>query len=648
LGMATMAVMIMDTEGREMGNGVRKGAGHQEVPLLGAYYYNWYNLDDQWSHHPRTHEPELGAYDLSDRSTMQKHHEWARQSNIDFFIMPWSGVGEGEQAPERDVEIDRRVEEHLTMKQGVKVALMYTAFDILGDASENDLDLSVRKNCDRLKDHWEYAAKHYFSKDNYLRIHGSPVLYVYGFRWYRNFQACMQEAQSRILSATSHKLYLVVDTIWWYPAPEQADWKGMQAINVSGIAGYNLYDAAQPSKMGLSFAWEAAQLLHDFVSLAWDHGMMVVPTVMPGYDDRRRGGSGRPTVPRARGAELAHQWKQLLWFSVCQPKILRAGAEKKEKYPSLVLVNSFNQWHDGTEVEPSQHYGDQYLKLIRALKSEVVKEEVPCGKEKDATFKTPTYFIPSMRETGGRTPGDKAFIQGLLVVGTLFLSWSMLMACGKTILLYTGKAPSKFKDDDQSGEEQRHFNEVAAGYLGEGGGRGRRRYPKRSPSTLSWVVVGAIFVFNFCFIYYVFHFSPVSEYFDARHVEYRKAIHDNLRAAREVAHRMCPTLSLSLHQKKFEMWVLKLASNQISRAEFHQEMCGDRPYHRREVEALVLELCGREATAEETSRYEKELEEGNKTLDEIRQEISETSEAQEFAQLKQQNHVRQPRSQLKS
>ena len=31
-------------------------------------------------------------------SMMQKHHEWARQSNIDFFIMPWSGVGESEPA----------------------------------------------------------------------------------------------------------------------------------------------------------------------------------------------------------------------------------------------------------------------------------------------------------------------------------------------------------------------------------------------------------------------------------------------------------------------------------------------------------------------------------------------------------------------
>jgi hypothetical protein len=30
-----------------------------------------------------------------------------------------------------------------------------------------------------------------------------------------------------------------------------------------------------------------------------------------------------------------------------------------------ILVNSFNQWHAGTEIEPSLEYGDAALKLTR-------------------------------------------------------------------------------------------------------------------------------------------------------------------------------------------------------------------------------------------------------------------------------------------
>jgi hypothetical protein len=31
-----------------------------------------------------------------------------------------------------------------------------------------------------------------------------------------------------------------------------------------------------------------------------------------------------------------------------------------------VLVNSFNQWHNGTEIEPSAELGDRYLALTAA------------------------------------------------------------------------------------------------------------------------------------------------------------------------------------------------------------------------------------------------------------------------------------------
>ena len=33
--------------------------------------------------------------------------------------------------------------------------------------------------------------------------------------------------------------------------------------------------------------------------------------------------------------------------------------------PDWVLINSFNQWHSGTEIEPSAELGDQYLTLTR-------------------------------------------------------------------------------------------------------------------------------------------------------------------------------------------------------------------------------------------------------------------------------------------
>ena len=36
----------------------------------------------------------------------------------------------------------------------------------------------------------------------------------------------------------------------------------------------------------------------------------------------------------------------------------------------LLLLTSFNEWHEGTEIEPSREYGDFYLLLTRELLEE--------------------------------------------------------------------------------------------------------------------------------------------------------------------------------------------------------------------------------------------------------------------------------------
>ena len=45
-----------------------------------------------------------------------------------------------------------------------------------------------------------------------------------------------------------------------------------------------------------------------------------------------------------------------------------AGAERfVDREQPFLLVTSFNEWHEGTEVEPSTEFGDAYLRLTREL-----------------------------------------------------------------------------------------------------------------------------------------------------------------------------------------------------------------------------------------------------------------------------------------
>jgi len=91
-----------------------------------------------------------------------------------------------------------------------------------------------------------------------------------------------------------------------------------------------------------------------FYSYARSHNLCFIPTVIPGYDDRNLRGLSRPILERKEGKFYEDFW----------------GIAQKYLDPSLkiALITSFNEWHEGTEIESSKEYGDKYLQLTKAFK----------------------------------------------------------------------------------------------------------------------------------------------------------------------------------------------------------------------------------------------------------------------------------------
>jgi len=81
-----------------------------------------------------------------------------------------------------------------------------------------------------------------------------------------------------------------------------------------------------------------------------EHGTakLWVATVMPGYDDRKV----RPKGGFARAREGGAYYRQCWQAAV-------------DSRPQWVIVNSFNEWPEGSYIEPSQAYGRLYLDLTR-------------------------------------------------------------------------------------------------------------------------------------------------------------------------------------------------------------------------------------------------------------------------------------------
>jgi hypothetical protein len=75
--------------------------------------------------------------------------------------------------------------------------------------------------------------------------------------------------------------------------------------------------------------------------------MPFMAAVAPGFDDRTIRAPGT-VVPRDGGATYDATWRAAL------------AAD-----PAWVLVASWNEWHEGSEIEPSLEHGTAYLEATR-------------------------------------------------------------------------------------------------------------------------------------------------------------------------------------------------------------------------------------------------------------------------------------------
>jgi glycoprotein endo-alpha-1,2-mannosidase len=82
-------------------------------------------------------------------------------------------------------------------------------------------------------------------------------------------------------------------------------------------------------------------------------------TVIPGYDDRNVGRPPlRPITDRWGGETY-----RVLWLEAVAPA------------PDYVLVTSWNEWHEASEIEPSVEYGSRILDATATFSREFLARQ---------------------------------------------------------------------------------------------------------------------------------------------------------------------------------------------------------------------------------------------------------------------------------
>ena len=285
-------------------------------PLVLAFYYAWFD-ENTWTYDKL---PDLPAeqYVSRDRGVMGRHIDQAKAAGIDGFLVAWYGPGSGNQT---ETNLAALLEE--AAARDFKIGILF------------ETDSPFISGADGVTSAMQHALNVHASQPAFLRADGRPVI----FFWRPSLYGAGTWASIRSQSDPG------ASSVWVA--------EGVDTSLLTVFDGHYLYSNTWNPPADLTAVNQKFARQVDAMRQSTGAPRLWVATVMPGYNDVRV----RPGVGFARdregGGYYAQSWQAAI-----------ASA------PNWVVLTSFNEWPEGTYIEPSAAYGDQYLGLTATWASQ--------------------------------------------------------------------------------------------------------------------------------------------------------------------------------------------------------------------------------------------------------------------------------------
>ena len=279
------------------------------VPVL-AFYYPWYNPDDfrrsaMW-------DVPANPYQSDDPAAIGRQVAEATDAGITGFISSWWGQGN---------RTDKNFAKLLEVSRGTPFAsTIYFEAGAEGLASEGQVVAALR-----------YVMSSYGGHPNFARVHGKPAIFFWNpgsvgsaatwrgirnqvdpnYDWHWNVETDRPDAWLDVFDG----VHLFSAASWVGDC--DATYRNMRT-KVDAMAG----------RTGRPKAWAAG--------------------VAPGWDNTRQDNPAKVLVSRDGGSYYSRRWEAALASN-----------------PDVITVTSWNEWGEGTAIEPGAGYGRLYLDITR-------------------------------------------------------------------------------------------------------------------------------------------------------------------------------------------------------------------------------------------------------------------------------------------
>jgi hypothetical protein len=311
-------------------------AGRDPSPLILAHYMPWYEAKPRsagWGWHWTMSSfnpdevvdgrrriasklyPVIGPYDSGDPHVLEYHLLLMKLAGIDGVAIDWYGRADLWDYARIHANTERLVD--MCGRHGMKFVICYEDRTIAMLVKEGKIAADARVSHATAEIKW--LAKHWFPREGYARVGDRPVLLSFGHEGLTDeeWSACLADVAEPVAYFSEHTRRTAAVGGFDWPLPKE----GPAAIE--------------------RFAKEAGR---------WPHR---IPVAYPRFLDIYAEAKVRPSWGSVADADGA-TFRKTLAQAVAGPA-------------EIVQIATWNDWGEGTSIEPSLEYGTRDLEAIRAV-----------------------------------------------------------------------------------------------------------------------------------------------------------------------------------------------------------------------------------------------------------------------------------------